>query len=103
MAIMPMPPAAPMAAPTDAPMDAAAPAEDMMAPQGYVIEIIVKADGTFAVSKEMLQEEAMEETGKAPADTFDNLGAALKAVMDMVKANPVGESDQAQFEAGYQE
>jgi len=104
MATMPMPPAAPMDAPMDVPMDvpmdAAAPAEEMM---GYVIEIIVKADGTFAVSKEMLQEEAMEETGKAPADTFDNLGAALKAVMDMVKANPVGESDQAQFEAGYQE
>jgi hypothetical protein len=33
----------------------------------------------------------------------ENLGAALKAVMDMVKANPVGVSDQAQFEAGYQE
>jgi len=104
MATMPMPPAAPMAAPTDA----AAPAEEMTAPkteaeQGYVIEIIVKADGTFAVSKETLQEEAKEETGKEPADTFENLGAALKAVMDMVKANPVGVSDQAQFEAGYQE
>ena len=98
-----MPPAAPMAAPMDAPMDAAAPAEEMMAPQGYVIEIIVKSDGTFAVSKEMLQEEAAEETGKEPAATFENLGAALKAVMDMVKSNPVGASDQAQFEAGYQE
>ena len=99
-----MPPAAPMAAP----MDAAAPAEEMTAPemeaeQGYVIEIIVKSDGTFAVSKEMLQEEAAEETGKEPAATFENLGAALKAVMDMVKSNPVGASDQAQFEAGYQE
>jgi hypothetical protein len=108
MATMPIPPAAPMAAPTAAPMDAAAPAEETTAPeteaaQGYVIEIIVKSDGTFAVSKEMLQEEAMEEDGEAPAATFENLGAALKAVMDMVKANPVGESDQAQFEAGYQE
>ena len=97
-----MPPAAPMAAPMAAPINAA-PAEEMMEPQGYVIEIVVKSDGTFAVSKEMLQEEAMEETGKEPADTFENLGAALKAVMDMVKANPVGVSDQAQFEAGYRE
>lgn len=104
MATMPMPAAAPMEAPMEAPMDAA-PAEEMAMPemQGYVIEIIVKSDGTFAVSKEMLQEEAAEETGKEPADTFDNLGAALKAVMDMVKANPVGASDQAQFEAGYKE
>ena len=112
MAITPTPPAAPMAAPmaapAAAPMDAAAPAEETTAPeteaaQGYVIEIVVKADGTFAVSKETMQEEAKEETGKEPADTFENLGAALKAVMDIVKSNPVGASDQAQFEAGYQE
>lgn len=100
MAMRP-PPAEPMitAAPMAAPMDAV---EETMAPQGYVIEIVVKSDGTFAVSKEALQEEAMEENGEAPAATFENLGAALKAVMDMVKANPIGESDQAQFEAGYQ-
>jgi hypothetical protein len=100
MATMPMPPAAPMETPMEA-----APAEEMAMPemQGYVIEIIVKSDGTFAVSKEMLQEEAMEENGEAPADTFENLGAALKAVMDIVKSNPVGASDQDQFEAGYSE
>ena len=108
MATMPMPPAAAPAAapaaPTETPMEAA-PAEKMATPemQGYVIEIIVKSDGTFAVSKEMLQEEAKEENGEAPADTFENLGAALKAVMDIVKSNPVGASDQAQFEAGYSE
>jgi hypothetical protein len=103
MATMPMDNAADMAAPDMAAPDMAAPEMMMGDEQGYVIEIIVKSDGTFAVSKQALQQEAMEPSGEEPADSFDSLGAAMKAVMDIVKSNPVGESAQAQFEAGYSE
>lgn len=94
------------AAPEDmaaAPEDIAAP--DMAADQGYVIEIMVKADGTFAVTKAPMQMEAEEEnaagTGEEPADTYDSLGAAMKAVMEIIKANPIAASEQGQFEAGF--
>ena len=68
--------------------------------EGYVIEIIVKADGSFAVSKEELRAEAEEGPGEE-AMSYDSLGQAMKAVMDIVKKNPVGESEQSQFDAGY--
>ena len=68
--------------------------------EGYVIEIIVKADGSFAVSKEELRAEAEEGPGEE-AMSYDSLGQAMKAVMDIVKQNPVGESEQSQFDAGY--
>jgi len=105
MARMPMPAApAMMADPAmadDAAMtdDAAMMDETEMA-EGYVIEIIVKADGSFAVSKEELRAEAEEGPGEE-AMSYDSLGQAMKAVMDIVKQNPVGESEQSQFDAGY--
>jgi len=109
MATMPMtmPARAPaMAAPAmadDAAMmadDAAMMAEEEPAPEGYVIEIVVKADGTFAVSKEDVRMEAEEGPGEE-AMSFDSLGQAMKAVMDIVKENPVGASEQSQFDAGF--
>lgn len=110
MARMPMPAAAAMMADPamadpamadDAAMtdDAAMMDETEMA-EGYVIEIIVKADGSFAVSKEELRAEAEEGPGEE-AMSYDSLGQAMKAVMDIVKQNPVGESEQSQFDAGY--
>lgn len=110
MARMPMPAAAAMMADPamadPAMADDAAMAEDtaMMdeteMAEGYVIEIIVKADGSFAVSKEELRAEAEEGPGEE-AMSYDSLGQAMKAVMDIVKQNPVGESEQSQFDAGY--
>ena len=101
MARMPMPAAPAMADPAKA--DDAAMADDAAKTdetEGYVIEIIVKADGSFAVSKEELQAEAEEGPGEE-AMSYDSLGQAMKAVMDIVKQNPVGESEQSQFDAGY--
>ena len=81
--------------------------------QGYVIEITVKSDGSFIVSKEDLQQEAVEENavggpgsepgaqGEEGGDSYPSLGAALKAVIKIVQENPVGESEQAGFEAGF--
>ena len=107
MARMPMPAApAMMADPAmadPAMTDDAAMADDaakMDETEGYVIEIIVKADGSFAVSKEELRAEAEEGPGEE-AMSYDSLGQAMKAVMDIVKQNPVGESEQSQFDAGY--
>ena len=110
MAAMPTPAPA-MAAPAtaDAAMSAddtataaddTATADDASKDEGYVIEIIVKADGTFAVSKEELQAEAEEGPGEE-ADSYDSIGQALKAVMEIIKSNPIGESEQSQFDAGY--
>lgn len=93
MATMPMTPpevAAPMMAPAE---EAAAPM-----PAGYVIEIMVHDDGTFSVSK---KEDMGEETAEPAGESFDSLGAALKAVMSMVNENPIGASEQGQFDAGF--
>ena len=113
MARMPMPAAAAaMAAPAMMAEDPAMMGEDAMMAEdtammdetemaeGYVIEIVVKADGSFAVSKEDLRMEAAEGPGEE-AMSYDSLGQAMKAVMDIVKQNPVGESEQSQFDAGY--
>jgi hypothetical protein len=103
MAAMPMPAPATADAATAAPAtadDTAMTADDTAKDEGYVIEIIVKADGTFAVSKEELQAEAEEGPGEE-ATSYDSIGQALKAVMELIKSNPVGESEQSQFDAGY--
>ena len=69
--------------------------DDQGAPEasdgGYCIEIKVKADGTFSVSKEDMPAEAAE-PGEAqePEQQFGSLGEALKGVLDIVKANPPG-------------
>lgn len=91
MATMPMTPAA-----------EAMPAEAMPAEEagGYVIEIMVHTDGTFEVSKADMKMEAAETADEA-GESFTDLGAALKAVMTMVKENPMGSSAQGQFDAGF--
>jgi hypothetical protein len=74
--------------------------------QGYCIEVSVLPDGTFKVSgPEPLQEEAAEEQGEEPGSEmgqdYDSIGGALKGVLTIVKDNPVGDSGQKAFEAGY--
>ena len=74
--------------------------------QGYCLELSVLPDGTFKVSgPEPLAEEADEEQGEAAGSEagqdFTSIGEALKAILSAIKANPVGGSDQSQFEAGY--
>lgn len=73
--------------------------------QGYCIEVSVLPDGTFKVSgPEPLAEEAAEEQGEPGSEMgedVESIGEALKAVLAIVKANPVGDSAQASFEAGY--
>ena len=41
------------------------------------------------------------EAGEPAGESFTDLGAALKAVMMMVKENPMGSSAQGQFDAGF--
>lgn len=73
--------------------------------QGFCIEISVLPDGTYKVSgPEPLADEAAEEQGEAGSELgqdFDSIGAALKQVLQVIKDNPLGDSDQANFEAGY--
>jgi hypothetical protein len=89
-------------------LPASDPAVEAEAPegQGYVIEIVVKGDGSFAVSKEPLQAEAVEENaepmpGAAQDQTFSSLGEMLKGVMAIVQENPVSGNEQTQFDAGF--
>lgn len=80
------------------------PAESTSLSQGYSIELSVLPDGTFKVSgPEPLAAEAAEEQGEPGSEMgedFDDIKAALKGMLGIIKANPVGD-DQAQFNAGY--
>ena len=84
---------------------------------GYHVTLYVNADGTFNVkgpvphepeapvseSETMPGEPSMME-GADPSEAGEplpNIGAALKAVLQIVKDNPIGESEQQNFEAGY--
>ena len=81
------------------------------APQGYCVELHVKADGTFTVEGPEPESEEQQEPSAAPAEgsaapaegekSFPSLGEALKAVLEIVRQNPIGQSEQEGFEAGY--
>jgi len=95
-----MPPAQPNAAAMSgaAPDAGAAPAPEA---GGYCIELYVRPDGTFTVKKEMKEEPApMEEPGAAPPKTADNIGDALKLVLDVYEqdGDAAAESD---FDEGF--
>lgn len=70
---------------------------------GYCVELYVNADGTFTVSGPKPHEaEAVEgETEAAGGAPLPTIAAALKAIMQMVQDNPIGQSAQAGFEAGF--
>ncbi|MBI4001398.1 MAG: hypothetical protein HY348_06415 [Nitrospira defluvii] len=72
---------------------------------GYKICIRVNADGTFSVYKEDVAEGMKEgepaAQGEAGAPISD-FGDALRAAMQIFKENPVGDSEQASFDAGFQ-
>lgn len=63
--------------------------------QGYVVEVACMADGSYTVTgpKPMAEPAGDEET-------YQTLGDALKAVMVVVKENPM-QNDNAQMRAGY--
>lgn len=94
--------------------------------QGYCVKLYVNADGTFNVEgpvphepeapaseyesetmpgePSMMEGEAAPVVGEGPAmsgEPLPNIGQALKAVLKIVQDNPIGESAQAGFEAGY--
>ena len=73
--------------------------------QGYSLEISVLPDGTFKLgAPEPLEVEAEEETG-APGEElgedFPSIGGLMKALLEVVKRNPVGGDEQQNFEAGF--
>lgn len=84
----------------DAAMMGATPADDAAMAEGYVIEIMVKADGTFEVAKSDMKSE-VEEAPSEDTMSYDSLGQALKGVMDIIKNNPISASEQSQFDAGF--
>ena len=74
--------------------------------QGYCIEISVLPDGSFKVSgPSALEADAVEDEGQPAGseagEDFDSIGAALKGVLSIIQANPVGDDGAKQLEAGY--
>ena len=72
--------------------------------QGYVICIAVRADGTFRVRQEPLEEETAEDQGQpeTPGESAPDIAQALKQAALIYRANPVGEgegTEQANFAA----
>ncbi len=73
--------------------------------KGFVIEIECKADGTFSVSSEPLQDEAAEENGEAAEPAGKPIASFKDAIMAAVEiyknqgANPSDED--SQLAAGY--
>ncbi|MDP3940357.1 MAG: hypothetical protein Q8R92_19760 [Deltaproteobacteria bacterium] len=64
--------------------------------QGYCIEVSVLPDGGFQVSGP-----GPLKTEEYTGEMLDSIGAALKAVIAIIKDNPVAGDDTAQMSAGY--
>lgn len=91
--------------------------------QGYCVKLYVNADGTFGVEGPVPHEpeapasesetmpgdpgmmeaepDVMAEEPAMSGEPLPNIGQALKAVLKIVQDNPIGESAQQNFEAGY--
>lgn len=94
------------------PMPAGAMPDEEIVPEGrgleagYTIELSILPDGIFKVSgPEPLVVEAARDEGVPPrsemGEDFTSVGEALKQILSVIKDNPVGDTDEAQFEAGY--
>ena len=84
---------------------AAAPdAESSAGSEGYEICLCVYADGTFAVHKDPLESPSQEQAegeGNESEQHVTSFEDALKAAVQIYKANPVQASEQASFESGF--
>ena len=84
--------------------------------QGYCVKLYVNGDGTFGVEGPVPHEpetpasesetmpgepNMMEGAAEPPSEPLPNIGQALKAVLKIVQENPIEQSEQAGFEAGY--
>lgn len=81
------------------PMDTETP-EQADTSRGYVVELCVHPDGTFTVDGPEPYDEEQQEN-EDHGEPLPNIGQALRAVMKIVEANPIGKSPQESFEAGY--
>lgn len=118
MAAPPFPAPAAPTAPVPMPPDmAAAPMEEEIVEESpeVVVTVLRTTDGAYMVVEGDEPEPGAEETMGAGAEpvpvapagqVFDSVGAALKAVMDILEADsrtPGEETGEAAFEAGYAE
>jgi hypothetical protein len=73
--------------------------------QGYLITLTVTPDGYSVSDPEPLPaapSDQSEEQGESDEETVPDLTTAIKHILAVVKANPLGESEQEQFSAGLQ-
>jgi hypothetical protein len=98
-----------------APMDHAEPAGDdtqtESGPQGYMLALKVRPDGTMAACKKPLEEEPEATDVSAdgrPASTadydeveVDSIEQGLKAILKLYKDNPIEQTEDAGMNAGF--
>lgn len=82
------------------------PSEERDITHGYQIVIAVTPEGYRVSDAEPLaaspmMPKAQSEDASESEDTIPDLTTALRHVMAVVKANPIGDDAQSQFEAGY--
>lgn len=101
----------PMMPPTPAQPNAPQPepADESTSGEGYEICIQVHADGTFAVSKEPLDDASEAPDSQAlgmaekPDSTVPTFEDALRAALKIFKTNPVNANEETQFQSGHRE
>lgn len=65
---------------------------------GYCVKLYVYGDGSFGIGEpEAIAPDEEDDEGSHIAD----LTSALKRLLNVVKQNPVGSDEDAQFDAGY--
>lgn len=79
--------------------------EDEEAPESvagsYKICLMVLPNDQFSVYRESAAEEGLEPN--APRDTVDGIENALKEVLALYRANPIGGDEESAMQAGYAE
>ena len=75
--------------------------EPMDLSAGYCVKFYVYGDGSYGVGEptELDKEEQAEEQDEDAS--IPDLTTSLKRLLNVVKAHPIGESDEAQFDAGF--
>lgn len=70
--------------------------------KGYCVKFYVWEDGTFSIGEpEAVTEDEREGNAESEGENQTDLTSALKRLLNVVKQNPVGSDDEAQFAAGY--
>lgn len=69
--------------------------------KGYCVKLHVYGDGSFGVGEPEPMDDEAESNDDGDDAHIPDLTAALKRLLNVVKTNPIGDDEEAQFDAGY--